>query len=116
MNGIKITHDQITPRLDELAPKLHSAIAALTEYYADRSVAHMKANAPWTDRTGNARNTLSTRAFTEPNRYVIVLYHVMPYGVWLEVRWSGRYAIILPTIEKMGPQVMTGLRKLLARI
>jgi hypothetical protein len=28
----------------------------------------------------------------------LILLHSMPYGIWLEVRWSGRYAIIGPTM------------------
>jgi len=34
-----------------------------------------------------------------------VVYHTMPYGLWLEVRWSGRYAIIGPTMLHIAPQL-----------
>lgn len=27
------------------------------------------------------------------------------YGIWLEVRWGGRYAIIVPTAEHFAPQI-----------
>jgi hypothetical protein len=77
---------------------------------------YMKNNAPWTDRTGNARNGLAARAYESGNEVGIVLYHQVSYGIWLEVRWSGRYAIINPTIEEMGPRVMQQFSNLLERI
>jgi hypothetical protein len=38
---------------------------------------------------------------------VIVLSHGVPYGIWLEVRFSGKYAIVTPAIPYWGPKVMT---------
>lgn len=116
MSGITITQDTLTPGIERLDPQLHSAISAVVEFHSDFAMSHMRRNAPWTDRTTNARNGLFAQAFTSDDRYVIVLYHTMPYGVWLEVRWSGRYAIILPTVESVGPKLMVGLRKLMRRM
>lgn len=116
MGNIRITSDTLTPGLEQLSPNAHSGITALVEYFSDVAEGHMRRNAPWTDRTTNARNGLFAQAFTDPEQYVILLYHTMPYGIWLEVRWSGRYAIILPTVETVGPQMMRQLQKLLRRI
>lgn len=113
MSGIEITEDTLTPRLKSLHPQLHGAIMATMTFFADRAEKYAKSNAPWQDQTGNARQALSARAIGAPTRYVIVVFHQMPYGVWLEVRWSGRYAIILPTIEHIGPQLMTALSRVL---
>lgn len=77
---------------------------------------YMKTNAPWTDRTGNARNGLAARAYQEGDEVGIVLYHQVDYGIWLETRWSGKYAIIQPTIDEMGPRVMRDFNRLLERI
>lgn len=76
---------------------------------------YMKNNAPWTDRTGNARNGLSARAFREGDSVGIDLFHSVEYGIYLEARWSGRYAIIQPTIDEMGPVVMQRYNRLLDR-
>jgi len=40
----------------------------------------------------------------------------MPYGIWLEVRNSGAYAIILPTIRTKGREVMAGAKDLLRKM
>lgn len=77
---------------------------------------YMKLNAPWTDQTTNARNGLAARAFQDGNTIGIVAFHQVDYGIWLETRWNGRYAIINPTIEAMGPRVMDRFNRLLERI
>lgn len=76
---------------------------------------YMRNNAPWTDRTGNARNGLLARAFRDGDEVGIDLFHSVPYGIWLEVKQSGQYAIIQPTIDHMGPIVMARYERLLER-
>lgn len=77
---------------------------------------YMKVNAPWNDQTGNARNGLSARPFMEGDDIGIVCSHSVSYGIWLEVRWNGRYAIIQPTIDTMGPVVMRSFTRLMDRM
>lgn len=82
------------------------ATVAAAEYIAPQAEAHMKANAPWTDRTGAARNGLHAKAVVQSTVVGIVLYHSVPYGIFLEVRWSGKYAIILPTVQEFAPKFL----------
>lgn len=89
---------------------------AVMEYQAPKVETHMKVNAPWTDQTGNARQGLRAEAFREDDNMGIVLYHTVPYGIWLEVLHSGAYAIIGPTIEVMGPQVMQSVEHIMEEI
>lgn len=77
---------------------------------------YMKDNAPWQDRTGNARNGLTAQAYKEGEEIGIELAHSVPYGIYLEVRFSGTYAIIQPTIDHMGPIVMSRFNRLLDRL
>lgn len=96
--------------------RLQEKIMITLERYAPEIEGYMKVNAPWSDQTSNARNGLAARAFDEGNSKGIVLYHQVPYGLWLEVKFSGRYAIILPTIEEYGPRVMSSVKNLLGDI
>lgn len=114
--GFTVTQDEITPNLRQMEPRLYSAIYAAMKFHGDRAEAFMRTNAPWQDQTGNARNTLSAEAFADDERFTLVLYHQMPYGVWLEVRWSGRYAIILPTLDRVGPEIMATIDGIMARM
>lgn len=90
-------------------------IQTVMDLYAPRVEAYAKTHAPWTDRTGNARNGLAARSYREGDEQGIVLFHQVPYGLWLEVRFSGRYAIIDPTIAEMGPVVMRAIEGILER-
>lgn len=71
------------------------------------AVAYMKSNAPWTDQTGNARNGLNGVVEADNEGVSIVLFHSVPYGVFLETRWSGRYSIIMPTVKIYGKKYMS---------
>lgn len=77
---------------------------------------YMKINAPWTDQTGNARNGLAARAYRDRDSIGIVLYHQVDYGIYLETRFDGKFAIIGPTIDVMGPKVMRDFNRMMERI
>jgi hypothetical protein len=92
-------------------------VAGVVEYWDSRIESHMKINAPWKDRTGNARIGLFAKAGHERGqRHWIDLGHRVPYGIWLEIRWEGRYAIVFPTLIMFGPRIMKTLNKLFARL
>lgn len=94
------------------ARRLKAAVGELMDWFARRAESWAKADAPWTDRTGHARQGLTGRAFRRTGAIVLALAHTMAYGIWLEVRWGGKYAVILDTIAAIYPQVMAALGKL----
>lgn len=102
-------------RLANGSARLIKTVYATMEFYAPQVENYAKVNAPWTDRTGNARNGLAARAFQETGNAGIVLFHQVPYGIWLEVKNSGAYAIIMPTIDYYGPVVMRRLERVMDR-
>lgn len=81
-------------------------ISASVAFHATRAVTYARQNAPWQDQTSNARNGLFARAERDFPKYRIIIGHSVPYGVWLEVRWSGRYQILRPTVDHEGPELM----------
>ena len=66
----------------------------------------MKPNAPWTDRTGNARSGLNAHAEFPSNVFELVLAHSMWYGIFLELTNSGRYSILVPAMLYWGDELM----------
>lgn len=116
--GMKVSWDtkELQKNTAAMMPKLHRGLTAIADRGAGIAQDHMRSTAPWTDRTSNARNGLFAKAFSTPSRHTIVLYHTVPYGIWLEVRWAGKYAVINPTLQAVGPRVMTMVNKLLARL
>ncbi len=89
---------------------------AVLQRYAPEIENWMKVNAPWTDQTGAARNGLAARYYSDSESTGIILFHQVPYGLWLEVRYSGKYAIIDPALQEWGPRVMAGLTGTLEEI
>lgn len=92
--------------LATLEARQKAAIAASAGLIASEGEAYMRSNAPWTDRTGNARNGLRGVAQIEDGgaKAAVIYYHSVSYGIWLEVANSGTYQIIGPTIDVMGPR------------
>jgi hypothetical protein len=99
----------------KLYPKLGAYLGAATTFHANKCESYMRTNASWTDQTGNARNGLFARPFSEKTNFGILLFHTVPYGIWLETRFNGRYAIIDPTIREMGPDFMDLLNNVIGR-
>ena len=92
-NAIAILEAFLSELVDELAPEIEQ---------------WMKDNALWTDRTGRARAGLHTEVEKMVGQvYTIVLDHGedVPYGVWLELKNQGRYAIIQPALDFWFPVV-----------
>ena len=80
---------------------------AIGQYYAPQMETDAKHEAKWTDRTGNARQSLNGRVWQENNgnTTIIQLAHGVFYGKHLELHYQGRYAIILPILQRYYPQV-----------
>ena len=76
----------------------------------------MRTNAPWQDRTGNARSGLFSVA-EQVSQEMVVIYlshaHTTDYGIYLELSRGGRFAVITPTMEKLYPEIKRMLDNLL---
>lgn len=119
-------------RMGDYGDRVVAAAREIGRYFAPILEAHAKENAPWTDRTANARQALrgyvdgdvpreasgeNAAAYPDPHdlaRDVVAIYlsHGMNYGVYLEASMQGRYAIIWPTIQEHLPAI----RRMLQRV
>lgn len=98
--------DTLTPNLKRLLPAIDAGVDLAFDFMRDHAETYARTNAPWVDRTGNARAGLFAAHNKVPMvEHRLIVYHTMPYGLWLEVRWSGRYAIIGPTMFHIAPQL-----------
>ena len=69
-------------------------------------------DAPWTDRTSNARNSIQGDFDWRGNRCIITLSGGMEYSVYLELAMGKKYAILYPTVLKNAPDVLRGYQRL----
>ena len=80
--------------------KVRGAIVAVAQYWSAVFETYAKENAPWTDRTANARQSLHTWIKELANDTVeLYLSHGVEYGVHLEGSHAGKYSVVWPTIE-----------------
>lgn len=75
------------------------------EEYAQQILADARANAPWQDRTGDARAGLGVEVTSSLSSVQLTLYHSVEYGQWLETIQGGNFAVIMPTLERWAPRL-----------
>jgi hypothetical protein len=103
MAGVRIEWsgtEEMLANMDEYGRRVKLALVKVAQYWEPIIEAEAKENAPWTDRTANARQGL--RAFHQElteGSVILYLKHSISYGVYLELMYQGRYAIIMDTLE-----------------
>jgi len=100
---------------EQYATDLHRAAYTIAQRYAPEIEAWMKATAPWTDRTGNARQGLSAKVDDEVNQFVeLIMAYDVEYGKYLEFDYGGRFAIIGPALDTFAPKIWADIQRLVS--
>jgi hypothetical protein len=105
MGELQITKDTLTSGLQKLDGDIMGIVSDVFAYWSSKAASEMRSNAKWTDQTGNARNGLNATVYDSDKYVDLIFYHSVPYGVFLEVRWSGKYAIIGPTMASIASRL-----------
>lgn len=106
----------------EYSAAIHQGVINIALRRAPEIENWMKDNAPWTDRTGNARQSLFTvvkgseMVMDMANKMVnIILSHGVHYGLFLEVSRAGKYAIVNRAIDHWAPIIWADVLRMLGR-
>jgi 23S rRNA G2445 N2-methylase RlmL len=107
-----IGSETIIANIDNFGGDIRRALVDIAEEIAPQMTGYAKQNARWTDRTGNARRGLGTtiRQVNENTVDLIIAYNV-PYGIWLEVKHAGRYAILMESIQATIPTIRAAMAR-----
>ena len=96
---------------------IRRGVLALAERYTGEIESWMKDNAPWTDRTGEARRTLHSEVLEIADQaVVIILGHGQDYGVFLELKFGGRDSVIFPALDYFLPRIWADVQAMLRGI
>lgn len=141
-NGFTFNADQLLGNLAQQQSKFRASMGLYASNSANKLQNYARQNKPWQNHTYDARNRLNTSWQWRGNKIVITLSHGVEYGVYLEkgtsphvitgnpwLYWQGAshpvkkvnhpgakaYPIIMPTIQHLGPQILSGLTILLSR-
>lgn len=99
-------------RVASYAKKLLEAVYRLATEWATRIANDARSSAPWTDRTGAARRGLMGKAFRLAVGAVIVVSHSVKYGIYLERKNAGRFAALIPALQRSYAGVFASLQQL----
>ncbi len=105
--------EQVIGNIKEWENRVKAGLYALAQQTAAEMEAYAKANAPWQDQTGHARQGLFGEAMEEPNALKVRIAHTVDYGVYLELSRKGRRPILEPTAQKFAPQFFKAAQELL---
>lgn len=114
--SFKFDFDALVHGISEADIRARQAILMYGDTAAKKMEGWMRNDAPWTDRTGDARKRLTGEASEVSNGIQIALAHGVEYGIWLEMSNEQKYAIIEPTIRLRGPEVIQGYQGLLEKL
>lgn len=98
----ELDFSEVHERTEQLKSKFEAACSLLCANGAQKMEGYAKEHRPWKDRTGNARQRLKGSWSKVDGGYRIEIAHGVNYGVWLEFAHERRYAILKPTVEKVG--------------
>ena len=106
------TDKTLFKNLADLSDDIDAKLWRAVQHHAARAEGNARRGAKWTDQTGNARQGLRATAFRVPKEtYGFTLSHSVPYGVYLETRWSGKFGIIRDTLNSEGPELMATIKQ-----
>lgn len=75
--------------------------------------AKAKADAPWTDRTGLARQTITGVSDWVGEGLRVGIAGNMHYSTYLEFKNDGRFAVLWPTLNGMSAEILQGMANLI---
>lgn len=108
---------ELATAVERYGYRVLQAVAAVAQYTATAMQNDAKANAPWTDRSSNARSGLFGTSEADFAAKVVTIYlshgAIIDYGVYLELGHSGRYAIVMRTMQAHYEPLMAMLRDVL---
>ena len=108
--------ERLAEAIEQYGDRAITAVTALAGRIAMLMQNDARNNAPWTDRTGNARTGLFGTAERDVAQKMVTIYLShgvdIDYGKWLELANGGKYAVIMRTIEGHLPELKAELDSL----
>lgn len=114
--AVRLDTSDVQQGLETLRKKVEAGLVVYGETVAKDFESYAKANRPWKDRTGAARQRLNgyTEAILHGVRVCIA--HGVSYGIYLELSHGKKYAILEPTVRLKGNDAIKGIKAMWAAI
>lgn len=112
MSSFKLDMSNIAKTMLEKQAKTIAALGVYGDSVSKEMEAYAKSNRPWTDRSSSARNRLTGQSQNIGTKVRCSISHGVGYGIYLEMCNEGRYRVLKPTIDAIGPKAIKGLDKI----
>lgn len=99
--------------LAETEIKTRAAIGVYGNTAGKKLEATAKREAPWIDRTGDARKTIQGGHNWQGNKCAVYVAGNTEYFPYLELAHEKRYAILNPTVQKLTAEILNGMQNIL---
>ena len=94
---------ELATAVERYGDRVLTAVAAVAQRVATEMQNQAQADAPWTDRTGNARTGIFGTSEADFGARVVTIYlshgATIDYGLWLEISASGKWGIVMRVME-----------------
>lgn len=93
-----------------------TAVEMLARTRAPQYTAQMQRNRPWTDITGEAKRRMNVQVSRpEPSVVRMTFAHGVFYGVFLELANQRVWGVVIPTMNRAGPEMMDSMSNIMGR-
>lgn len=110
--NVSVTVDDriVAQNLGEMSERLKTQLQVLGQAAGQKIQEYAQENAPWTDRTGDARQRLKYNSEINENGLTISIFHQMEYGIYLELCNNEKYAILKNSRDAMLPEFLDAVK------
>lgn len=110
---VKVDFSEFSANLKTLNDRVMANAPKIMEYTMTDAEGYAKQNAPWRDRTGNARGSISHKTISSKDLVTGVIGIGVFYGKYLELSNQGKYRIIRPTVDVYRSKLLQNLKEIL---
>ncbi|WFD12011.1 hypothetical protein [Tepidibacter hydrothermalis] len=101
--------------LAEAELKMKAAVGLYANTAGKKLEGYAKQNAPWTDHTAQARQSIQGGHEWQGNKCNIFVAGNKEYSPFLEFCNEGKYAILYPTVRNYSAEIILGMQNLLGK-
>ena len=95
--------DQVIRNLRNYDQRYKATVRLALARQAEIITARLKAEHPWQNQTGAAEQGLRCGVLEDDNTFRVRAAHGVPYGIFLETKHQGRYAVLQPVMRSQWP-------------
>lgn len=110
--NVEVDDQIVMQHLENMTDRLRTQLEVLGNATGQKIQQCAQENAPWTDRTGAARERLKYNSDIDENGLVISIFHQMEYGIYLELCNNEKYAILKNARDATLPEFIEAAKRL----